>query len=157
MFPSNSYDRINASFELAVTKIQENLQYLVDNDKVSNQFIVMQNLIIKNLIDFQHKTETYISVLEMENMQLANCRVEQIEKLKDLKESFEAICIIHGIMDFPVWLNKGNRYLVYEVIKFHTERAIALPHALRRFIDKLTDLEKQSLKNILSINFNDPS
>ena len=50
----NDYDRINASFELAVTKIQENLQYLVDNDKVSNQFIVMQNLIIKNLIDFQH-------------------------------------------------------------------------------------------------------
>ena len=82
MLPSNNYDRINASFELAVTKIQENLQYLVDNDKVSNQFIVMQNLIIKNLIDFQNKTETYISVLEMENMQLANYRAEQMEKLK---------------------------------------------------------------------------
>jgi hypothetical protein len=40
MRPSNNYDRINASFELAVTKI--------------------------------HKTEIYISVLEMENMQLAN-------------------------------------------------------------------------------------
>ena len=125
MLPSNNYDRINASFELAVTKIQENLQYLVDNDKVSNQFIVMQNLIIKNLIDFQN-------------------------------QSLEAICIIHGITDFPAWLNKGNRYLVYEAIKIHSERAIAFPHALRKFIDKLPDLEKESLKNILSINFNDP-
>ncbi|MBA3707074.1 MAG: hypothetical protein H0W84_14580, partial [Bacteroidetes bacterium] len=54
---TNDYDRINSSFERAVIKMRESLQYLADNGKVSDKFIAIQNLIIKNLIDYQAQTE----------------------------------------------------------------------------------------------------
>jgi uncharacterized protein YbcV (DUF1398 family) len=113
---TNNYDRINSSFERAVTRMQESLQYLVDNDKVSNKFVTVQNLIIKSLIDYQQQTESYISMLEMENVELSMDRIKQFEKLRHTIQAFEALCIIHGIMDFPIWMNKGRNCLVNEAI-----------------------------------------
>lgn len=150
---TNDYDRINSSFERAVTKMQESLQYLADNGKVSDKFIAIQNLIIKNLIDYQHQTEMYISTLEMENMQLANGRIKEIENLKLVQESFEAICIIHGIMDFPIWMNRGNKYLVNEAVSIYRANMITLPYSLKEWIDKLPDTERETLQNILYRNF----
>ncbi len=150
---TNEYDRINSSFERAVIKMQESLQYLADNGKVSDKFIAIQNLIIKNLINYQEQTEMYISTLEMENMQLANGRIKEIEKLKSIKESFEALCIIHGIMDFPIWMNRGNRYLVNEAVELYRENMITLPYSLREWIDRLPDAEREAIQNILFQNF----
>ena len=138
---ANTYDRINSSFEHAVTKMQENLQYLADNDKVSDKFLSIQNLIVKSLIDYQQQTERYISTLEMENTQLAIGRIKETEKLKELKESFEALCIIHGIMDFPMWMNKGKKYLVNEAISHYREKMMTLPYNLKEWIDKLPESE----------------
>ncbi len=150
---TNDYDRINSSFERAVIKMRESLQYLADNGKVSDKFIAIQNLIIKNLIDYQEQTEMYISTLEMENMQLANGRIKEIEKLKTIKESFEALCIIHGIMDFPIWMNRGKKYLVNEAVELYRENMITLPYSLREWIDSLPDAERETIQNILFQNF----
>lgn len=150
---TNESDKVNSSFERAVTKMQESLQYLVDNDKVSDKFIAMQNLIIKSLIDYQQQTEAYISTLEMEVFQLANGKIKEIENLKSIKESFEAICIIHGIMDFPVWMNRGKKYLINEAVELHKEKMITLPHKLNEWIDRLSETEKETIQNILYKDF----
>lgn len=139
----SSYDRVNSAFENAVIRMQENLQYLADNDKVSDKFLSMQNLILKNLIDYQQRTERYISTLEMENARLASGRIREIEQLKDIKESFEALCIIHGIMDFPIWMNRGKNYLVQEAIYHYKENMITLPYSLKEWIDKLAEADQK--------------
>jgi hypothetical protein len=154
MATANDYNRINSSFEHSVLKMQESLQYLADNDKVGDKFIAIQNLILKTLIDYQQQAETYISTLEMENAQLASGKIREIDRLKKIKESFEAICIIHGITDFPAWMNKGHETLIPEAIELYKENTIALPNALRQFIDALTVSEREIIENILFINFN---
>ncbi len=146
---SNEYEKINNAFEKAVTKLQDGLQYLADNDKVSDSFISMQNLIIKSLIDYQHQTECYISTLEMENLQLANGRINEIEKLKTIKESLEAICIIHGIMDLNVWINRSNKHLVNEAVYHYKEGIIQIPYKLLEWISKLPNQDKQTIERIL--------
>ncbi len=151
---TNNYDRINSSFERAVTKMQESLQYLVDHDKVSDKFITVQNLIIKSLIDYQHQTEQYISTLEMENVELSANRIKQFDKYRHTIQAFEALCIIHGIMDFPIWMNRGKNYLVNEAIQLHKENIITLPSALKEWINKLPEQEKTTIENIFFGNTN---
>lgn len=151
---TNNYERINASFERAVTKMQESLQYLVDNDKVSEKFVTVQNLIIKSLIDYQQQTEKYISMLEMENVELSMDRIKQFEKLNHTIESLEAICIIHGIIDFPVWVNKGSGYLVDEAVQHYKENILVLPRALKEWINKLPEQERETIQTILFGNSN---
>lgn len=146
----NRYDRINDAFERAVTKLQDNLQYLADNDKVSRKFIVSHNLILKALIDYQQKTERYISHLEMEIFHLTNGKIREIEKLKAVQLSFEAICIIHGIMDFPAWMAKGTNYLFNEAIEMKKENMMQLPYQFLKMVEEiLTPEEKETLEKIL--------
>lgn len=144
-----SYDTVNKSFEKAVVLLQENLQYLANSGKVSDKFISMQNNIIKAIIDYQHQTEQIIGHLEWENWGLAKGKVKEIEKLKLIKESLEAVCIIHGIMDFPMWMNKGNRYLVHQAVEDHNNDTITLPCVLKEKFDELPEDEKEVLDKIL--------
>lgn len=153
MTNSNKYESINNAFEKAVTKLQDNLQYLIDNNKVSNAFVTIQNLIIKSLIDYQQQTEHYISTLEMENFELfkkaERQQSQQQRKQQNMQECFEAICIIHGIMDFIGWINKGNKYLVNEAVYLYKENTIQLPIRLLERIEALPPNEKQAIENIL--------
>lgn len=144
-----SYDTVNKAFEKAVVLLQENLQYLANSGKVSDKFISMQNNIIKAIIDYQHQTEQIIGHLEWENWGLAKGKVNEIEKLKLIKESLEAVCIIHGIMDFPMWMNKGNRYLVHQAVEDYRNDTITLPCVLKEKFDELPEDEKEVLDRIL--------
>ena len=108
---------------------------------------------MKACIGQDKKTEWYISTLEMENFQLGKGKILEIEKLKDVQESFEAICIIHGIMDFPMWMNKGKNYLVSEAVFQYRESTITLPGRLKEWMDKLPDPEREAMHRILYRNF----
>jgi len=109
----------------------------------------MQNNIIKAIIDYQHQTEQIIGHLERENWGLAKGKVNEIEKFKLIKESLEAVCIIHGIMDFPMWMNKGNRYLVHQAVEDYRNDTITLPCVLKEKFDELPEDEKEVLDKIL--------
>lgn len=150
-----TYENINQSFEKAVVQLQDNIQYLANEGKVSNKFIALQNSIIKALINYQHQTERIISDLEWEVTELARGKVNEIERLKKVQESFEAICIIHGIMDFPIWMNKGNRYLVHEAIYNYRNKIIQLPELLKEKFDQLPKEEKNVLDKILYKAYDD--
>ena len=150
---SKDYDNVNDAFEKAVNLLQDNLQYLVNSGKVSSRFIAMQNNIIKALINYQHQTENIISNLQWENHEIANRKVEEIERLRLVKESLEAVCIIHGIMDFPIWLSKGNALLVNQAISNSKENSIHLPSALKKRFEDLSEDEKLHLDKILYKEF----
>ena len=67
----NNLDKVTARFERAVTHLQENLQYLANEGKVNDKFISLQNMIIKALIDYQHRTAEIIEGLQWDNHVLA--------------------------------------------------------------------------------------
>jgi hypothetical protein len=146
---SVSYDRINIAFERAVIQLQDNLQYLADNGKVSSRFIAKQNNIIKAIINYQHQTENLVGHLEWELLELTKGKIQEIERLKEIRESLEAICIAHGIMDFPMWMAKGNNLLVNQAIYAYREKTITLPILLKEKFDQLPKEEKKVLDKIL--------
>ena len=145
-----SYTHINKAFEIAVTHLQNNLQYLANKGKVSPKFIAIQNKIIKTLIDYQQSAELHISNLEMLNAELLLSKRKEYQDLKDDKEALEAICIIHGVLDFPLWLSRGKDYLVYEAITFHKNKEIKLPIQLREYLDTLSKSEFNQIRTILN-------
>jgi len=150
-----TYDSVNQSFEKAVIKLQENLQYLADKGSVNDSFISIQNSIIKALINYQHQTEKIISALEWEITELVKGKVNEIEQLKKTKESLEAICIIHGIINFPMWMQKGNKYLVREAVSNTTENTTTIPELLQEKFSQLPKEEKELLAKILYKSYDD--
>lgn len=125
------FNQANERYEKAVKKLQENLQYLADQGKVSDRFLNIQNGILEALIDYQHEV---LSTLEVYNGLVSDLTLEgsvEYRKLLDIKESFEAICIIHGIMDFQVWLMKGKKYLIAEAVCHYRNGQIQIPSSLR--------------------------
>lgn len=144
------YDRINKAFEQAVKQLQENLQYLADNEKVSKKFISMQNAIIKALIDFQQQTESLISHYEMDITEFTIKINKFREKYGNRITSLEAVCIMHGITDFPAWLAKGTGYLVNEAVTLQKENTMLLPYQFIKMIEEtLTPEERTILEKIL--------
>ena len=146
----DNYDRINTAFERAVQRLQDNLQYLADKGQVSDRFVSLQNAIIKALIDYQRQTESIMSGLEMEVMQLCKGKIEELENLRDTKTGLEAICIIHGITDFPFWHAKGMDYLVNEAVELHRQNMMQLPFEFNKMMrETLNEEERETLKIIL--------
>jgi hypothetical protein len=43
----------------------------------------------------------------------------EVSRLSSKVTDLEAIALIHGINDFPMWMNKGSGYLMNEVIHLH--------------------------------------
>lgn len=153
MISINDYDTVNTRFEKAVSILQDNLQYLVNAEKVSNQFIGRQNQVIKALIAYQRQTEVIITDLEWELIECANRTVKELDRLKNLQISLEAICIIHGIMDFPMWISQGKNYLVHQAIQDSKEGVTTLPSLLKEKFDALSEKEKMILDKILYRKF----
>ncbi len=145
----DGYDKINRRFEKAVTMLQENLQYLADETKVSDRFISLHNGIIKALIDYQHLTTEIIEDLQYENYHLALKKSKECRELEDIKISFEAICLLHGIVDFVAWMAKGKDYLITMAVDHYRDGTIQVPYQLMELIDRLSEQERNTVMTIL--------
>lgn len=146
---SSNYQNINSAFEKAVVLLQDNLQFLANSGKVSAKFISMQNNIIRAIIEYQQKTENIIGELEWENTKLAKGKVKELEQLKRDKKALEAICIIHGITDLPVWFEMSEKHLVHQAISDFKENITTLPYELRLRFEALPQSERDFLDKIL--------
>lgn len=127
---------ITQNFKRSIKSLQDNLQYLADNDKVSDKFLSIQNEVIKHLITYFNKTEIIISSLEMDLDEMRLTKSQESQKLFDRVIAFEALCIIHGILDFPMWLARGKDGLVKEAIEMQKEGMIQLPS---QFLEKINN------------------
>ena len=122
---SKKYQDISLDFERAVHQMQKDLQYLVDKGNVSKGFIKKQNHILKALIHYYNHAEEQIAFYKSELIDTQKANGLHREKLENRIIQFEAICIMHGIIDFPrfialpqfvlidwaVRLNKQNRFM----------------------------------------------
>ncbi len=144
------FDQANERFEKAVRKLQENLQYLADQGKVSDRFLSIQNGVVKALIDYQHEVIYMLQVYEKLVSDTHHTNSAEYHRLLDIQEGLEAVCIIHGITDFPCWMVKGKGYLVGEAVAHYREGQIQLPYSLMKLVNELPAHEQETLWNILN-------
>lgn len=145
-----SFDQANERFEKAVRKLQENLQYLADQGKVSDRFLNMQSNILKTLINYQHEVMNTLEAYDQLVIDLSLKNSNEYNKLLDAKESFEAICIIHGIMDFPCWMAKGKRYLICEAVNHYRNGETQLSSTVMELVNGLPVHDQELLWSILN-------
>ncbi|PCH66248.1 MAG: hypothetical protein COC01_08605 [Bacteroidetes bacterium] len=145
------YHSASVAFERAVKMLQNNLQYLADQDKVSTKFIALQNHIIKILIDYQRESTYQIQYYEERTIDNMMALSGEYQKILDIKESFEAICIIHGIMDMTSWLGKGKDYLVQQAVECHRAKMYHIPDRILDKISKLPEQNKTDIQRILGM------
>lgn len=147
-----NHEQSTIYFERAVRHLQENLQYLVDSDKVGERFVKRQSQTINSLIDYQESTKQLIEFYQNEQVANSLAFSSELKRNKTTIESFEAVCIIHGIMDFPCWMSKSNEYLVFEAVNLYKNGMFQLPSRLVQVIDMLPDDKQRSIKSLLNGN-----
>lgn len=143
------FEKAKENFEKAILKLRENLQYLANEGKVADRYLTMQNLTLKSLWEYQNIVELYISHLELENLELTLKRSTEYQRMAGQKEALEAICIIHGILDFPAWMSKGKNYLVAEAVDFYRQGMIQIPDSLHNLINELSVEERNTIFDLL--------
>lgn len=149
MSKKKDYSQINYAFEKAVIQMQDDLQFLVNKGNVSNHFVSKQNRILKALIDYQQATQYQIKHLENAVKTAHLEKREQVLKLKERIVSFEAICIIHGIMDFPMWLSFGKVLLIDKAVRLSKANKIELADVFKEKLNKLPKEDKKLVEHIL--------
>ncbi len=141
------------NFERSVKLLQNNLQYLADNDKVSDKFLSMQNEVLKHIIAYYQIAERIISTLQMDLDEMRVTKSQESQKLYDRVIVFEALCIIHGILDFPMWINRGKDDLKKEAIDFNKEGITQLPIQFREGLENRPADERDEMKRLLSLEW----
>ena len=131
------YERATKNFERAVNRLRKNLQYLANKGAVGDQFISIQNEILRALSAYQETMELIVGGQELEITELMLAKSAEFENLKNQLISMEAICLIHGIKDFPIWLRKGKAYLVAEAIELNKLRTVQIPTSILRVYPNL--------------------
>ncbi len=152
---SKTYKDISVDFEQAVQQIQKDLQYLVDKGKVSKGFIKKQNRILKALIYYYNHTQEQITFYKSEliNTQKANGLYR--EKLEHRIIQFEAICIMHGIIDFPRFIALPQFVLIDWAKRLNNENRFLYSDMQIDFFKELPTDKGILLENILFKNVRD--
>ncbi|WP_258100589.1 hypothetical protein [Marinoscillum pacificum] len=144
------FQQVTERFEKAVTKLQENLQYLADQDKVSDRFLNIQNKIIKTLIDYQHEVMRTLKAYDQLAVKLSLKGSADYQQLLNDKQSLEAICIIHGIIDFTSWMNKGKSYLIQEAIYHYQHSEVQFSHSIMEMIRNMDPHDREQLWSLFN-------
>ena len=145
---SFSIQQLSGNFEWAVTQLQESLEYLANQKNLSKRFFNRQNKILRHLIEYYNhslQVEDNYQTLLRANRKNYN---REIRELQDRVLCFEAICIIHGIIDFPYWLSKTWTLLKSEAYELGPKREMRMPCLL---IDKLNELPKEEERQIMQL------
>lgn len=152
---NSSYESNKLVFERAVKKLQNSLQYLVDNDKISIKSIAIQNSIIRSLIEFYNFSESYISQLEIELFQIEFEKGKEIEQHLNTIVCLESTCLLHGIYDYPMWVYQGSKFLLEEVKRLHEANTVFVPSKLVELLKSLNQEQKQAINNILNAGYDE--
>jgi hypothetical protein len=74
-------------FKEALQFFQNNLQYIVNNDKTNEKYINIYQIHIDSLVNFFNESEKYISELELDSMELT------FELNKQRKETYKFVSL----------------------------------------------------------------
>ncbi len=142
------YTKVVSDFEVSIFQMQKDLEYLAEHNSLSTLFFDKQNRILKALIDYYDRTQSYIQHLEQESLAYQKVKRKQFDNYEDRIVGFEAICVIHGILDFPMWLSKGKESLLYEAEELGKNRKMRLPLL---FNEKLSEFSKEDQNTVMRI------
>lgn len=145
-----SYASTEKAFNTAISRLKANLQYLKDNTDVSDRFLRFQEVTIKALEAYQKQSELIISDLEYSNMGLMLGKSREFTMLRNNKIALEAICLIHGINDYPLWLDKGVQYLVSEAHWFMDHGELQLSSQHMEMLENLPNEDKETIEDIFT-------
>lgn len=146
----DSFKNSTKAFERTISTMQTDLQRLADKGKVSDKFIAKQNRILKHLISYYDETQHLIASVQDQLIETQIANNKHREKLTDRIIQFEAICILHGILDFPCFLSFSKDILIDWVIDLHTDdKGFMLPDMLKEYIKDLPQIDKEAVESIL--------
>lgn len=146
---SKSYKDISLDFEGAIHQMQDDLQFLADKGKVSKRFIKKQNQILKTLISYYNHTQDQIEFSRSELLQTQLANNKQRETLINRIIQFEAVCIIHGIVDFPRFIALPKFILIEWAERLYKEKKFLYSDMLKDCIADLPPQKGKMLENIL--------
>ncbi|TSE03522.1 hypothetical protein [Aquimarina algiphila] len=146
----NTFDKKTKAFERAISTMQADLQQLANKGNVSDRFIAKQNRILKSLIEYYNESQYLIDNIQdqLKETQIANNRHR--EQLTDRIIQFEAICILHGILDFPYFLSYSKHILIDWAIDLHNdEKGFMLTDMMKTYVKELPEKDRTTVETIL--------
>ena len=57
---------------------------------------------------------------------------EYLERIEETKICAEAVCLLHGIIDYPCYVVKGSKYLINELKHQQREGYLYIPEQLKK-------------------------
>ena len=104
-----------------MNKIQRkiNLLYNITVENAPKKKKVLIDNLIKEIVGYMNVQTNFINELMFENGRF-------FYETEELKTKFETICLLHGINDFPAYMNKNLDYLLklLEIFKDNKKRKI---------------------------------
>lgn len=95
------------TFKQAIQKLANNVQWLVNNDKLKADKLNEYNQIIEGLQINYNSLASLVNDKDITIIRMNN----EIARLEDIKNRLEIVCLLHGITDLPLWMNKPPGYL----------------------------------------------
>ena len=126
------------AFEQSVLALQKDLEYMADHTKVSDRFLDRKNKIVGHIISYHNYMESFVMELEKEN-----------DFLKKVITSLKAICVIHGVVDFPRFLQWGKTLLVSRANELQQEDKFRLPFMFDKKLRCFSKEEQVVIESLL--------
>lgn len=126
---------VNKMLEL-IQRLKADLERYAASPKAIPAVVQGKQGVINQLVDYFNNIERIINRNNRENVNMA----KQILWLKNQVAMHQAILIIHGVYNFPMWLAKGWAHLQHEAVRADREKFYKIPDKLA---EDLTTEERQ--------------
>lgn len=135
---SDDLKKVTTAFEQAVISMQKDVEYLANHSNVSEKFIHRKNKILYHLINYQKYIEHYINELRQEN-----------KEIKTEATNLKAICVIHGVVDYPIFLLREKMLLVSRANELQEKGRFQMSRMMNQKLKKLSVEERIAIESIL--------
>ena len=148
-----NYSRIDRAFNKALDILKKRLDFMKTKPGTKKSYLDIQSQIIKDLQEYKNKTEVMISDLQLEIQDISKETVKIIDEKENLQAAFECICLIHGINDFPYFMNMGVEFLHKKSESLYNDGMAKLPNLFEKFFDSLPADEMKAVNDIFNRKF----
>jgi len=108
-----------------MSEFEQYIQYLHKevNEEKNISIAAMKKRTLNICETYFAASEGFINKLQWEQLEM----MDEIHRLKNTIHSLEAILLIHGVNDFPMWQQKGSDYLVDVVLELNEKKQMQKP------------------------------
>lgn len=135
----------NPDFEISkvLVKMHNDLKNYAESPGAKMKVVQAKEFVLNLLIKNFNHLNGIIEMLNKDNRKL----VYQNQYLKQQIAMNQAVLIIHGVYQFPIWLAKGWEVLQYYAVQADREKDYKIPD---KFLEDLTTEERQMISDRIS-------